>query len=61
MKANKSYVLNTAGKDGEEGGSLYMSRKKGKEKNYFVSKNGIHFGEGAECKLEDSEVSQPFE
>lgn len=47
MKANKSYVLNTAGKDGEEGGSLYMSRKKGKENNYFVSKNGIHFGEGS--------------
>lgn len=43
MKANKPYVLNTAGKDGEEGGSLWMSGKK--ENNYFISENDIHIGE----------------
>ena len=49
--------------DGEDG-NLWMSGKRGKESNYFVSENGIHLGDGrggGGCKLEYSEVLQPFE
>ena len=31
--------------DGEDG-NLWMSGKRGKESNYFVSENGIHLGDG---------------